>query len=140
MRKSANGKSLWPTANLGLGRAGLGLILAGLWPVQLRVVKRPNPPIPETICNKKGAGIEQRPGGREAWGSLVHADGRVYVTDRRGTTVVFAAGPKCEHLATNPLGEHTDASIAVSGGDLFIRTHKHLWCIGKVKEPREERP
>lgn len=80
--------------------------------------------------------IEQRPGGGEAWGSLVHADGRVYVTDRRGTTVVFAAGPKYEHLATNRLGEHTDASIAVSGGDLFIRTHKHLWCIGEAGEPK----
>jgi hypothetical protein len=22
------------------------------------------------------------------------------------------------------------ASIAVSDGDLFIRTYKHLWCIG----------
>src|SRR5262249_38657301 len=41
--------------------------------------------------------IEERPGGGEAWGSLVHGDGRVYVTDRRGTTVVFAAGPKYEH-------------------------------------------
>jgi outer membrane protein assembly factor BamB len=66
----------------------------------------------------------------EAWGSLVHADGRVYVTDRRGTTAVFAAGPKYEHLATNKLGEHTDASIAVPGPDIFVRTHKHLWCIG----------
>jgi hypothetical protein len=34
-------------------------------------------------------------------------------------------------LATNPLGDGlTNASHAVSDGDIFIRTHKHLWCIG----------
>ena len=77
--------------------------------------------------------VEKRPGGGEAWGSLVHGDDRIYLTDRKGTTVVFAAGPTYKHLATNPLGEHTDASIAISGGNLFIRTHKHLWCIGEMK-------
>jgi len=28
-----------------------------------------------------------------AWGSMVHADGRLYVTNRDGTTLVFAASP-----------------------------------------------
>src|SRR5262249_20190653 len=74
-----------------------------------------------------------------SWGSPVHADGRLYITDQHGCTLVFAAGPNYEHLATNRLGEHTNASIAVSGGDLFIRTHKHLWCIGQKKEPKEQR-
>jgi hypothetical protein len=78
--------------------------------------------------------IAQRPGGTEAWGSLVHADDRVYIIDRRGATSVFAAGPKYEHLAINRLDEHTDASLAVSQGELFIRTHKHLWCISGNKE------
>jgi outer membrane protein assembly factor BamB len=73
--------------------------------------------------------VEGRPGG-EAWGSLVHADGRVYLADRRGNTAVFAAGAKYEHLVTNKLDEHTDASIVIVGGDVFIRTHKNLWCIG----------
>ncbi|MBI2804299.1 MAG: PQQ-binding-like beta-propeller repeat protein [Planctomycetes bacterium] len=77
--------------------------------------------------------IGERPGNSDAWGSPVLGAGRMYITDRRGTTLVFATGPKYEHLATNPLGEHTDASIAISGGDIFIRTHKHLWCIGESK-------
>ena len=77
--------------------------------------------------------IDQRPGGGDAWGSPVYADGRIYITDRRGATLVFAAGPKYEHLATNQLKEHTDASIGISNGNLFIRTHKHLWCIGETK-------
>ena len=73
----------------------------------------------------------ERPGGTTAWGSPVHAAGRIYITDQQGTTLVFAAGPKYELLATNRLDERCDASIAVSSGDLFIRTHKHLWCIGE---------
>jgi outer membrane protein assembly factor BamB len=74
--------------------------------------------------------IDERPGVKEAWGSLVHADGRIYLTDRNGTTSVFAAGAQYKHLANNPLDEQTEASIAVSGGNILIRTHKHLWCIG----------
>jgi hypothetical protein len=33
-------------------------------------------------------------------------------------------------LAVNRLDEWTHASIAVSDGDLFIRTHEHRWCSG----------
>lgn len=76
--------------------------------------------------------IEKRPGGG-AWGSMVHAAGRIYVVDRGGTTLVFKADPTFALLASNPLGEHTDASIAVSNGEIFIRTYKQLWCIGSGK-------
>lgn len=78
--------------------------------------------------------ITERPGGTETWGSLVHAAGRIYITDKNGATLVFAAGPKYELLAVNRLGnEPTNASLAVSNGEFFIRTHKHLWCIGAKK-------
>jgi hypothetical protein len=45
---------------------------------------------------------------------------------------VFAAKPKYELLARNSLGarEETNSSLAISNGDVFIRTFKHLWCIG----------
>ena len=76
--------------------------------------------------------IDGRPGGKTAWGSPVHAANRIYITDQEGATSVFAAGPKYELLAINHLRERCNASIAVSQGNLFIRTHKHLWCIGKV--------
>jgi outer membrane protein assembly factor BamB len=79
--------------------------------------------------------IEERPGGKTAWGSPIHADGRIYITDQEGTTTVVAAGPKYELLSINRLDERCNASIAVSQGNLFIRTHKHLWCIGNP--PRE---
>ena len=37
------------------------------------------------------------------WGSMVHADGRLYVLTRDGTTFVFAASPEFKVLATNRL-------------------------------------
>lgn len=78
--------------------------------------------------------VEGRPGGTETWGSLVHAAGRIYITDKNGTTLVFATGPRYDVLAVNRLGnETTNASLAVSNGDIFIRTHKHLWCIGEKR-------
>lgn len=75
--------------------------------------------------------VEQRPGSGNTWGSMVHADGRLYVLMRNADTLVFAARPKYEHLATNSLGsgEQTNSSLAISDGDIFIRTFKNLWCI-----------
>jgi hypothetical protein len=33
-------------------------------------------------------------------------------------------------LATNALGENSYASPALSDGQIFLRTDKHLWCVG----------
>ena len=79
--------------------------------------------------------VEQRPGGGDTWGSMILAEGRLYVLMRNGTTLVFAASPKYELLATNTLerGESTNASLAVSNGEVFIRTFKNLWCISANK-------
>ncbi len=76
--------------------------------------------------------IEKRPGsGASTWGSMVHADGRLYVLMRNGETLVFAAKPVYELLSVNKLsnGESTNSSLAISNGQIFLRTFKHLWCI-----------
>ena len=67
------------------------------------------------------------------WASLVAAGGRLYVTNRDGETLVIAASPKFELIAKNPLEEPVYASIAIADGDLFVRSYKHLWCIGARK-------
>ena len=79
--------------------------------------------------------VEKRPSGGTTWGSMVHADGRLYVLMRDGATHVFAASPKYELVATNSLGpdESTNSTLAISNGDIFIRTFKHLWCISGQK-------
>jgi outer membrane protein assembly factor BamB len=62
------------------------------------------------------------------------ADGKIYITSETlGVTSVFAAGPKFQMLAENPSGEYTLSSIAVSEGQLFLRTDNHLYAIGKKK-------
>jgi outer membrane protein assembly factor BamB len=73
--------------------------------------------------------------GGTTWGSIVHADGRLYLLMRSGETVVMAARPKHEVLAVNPLvsGELTNSSPAISDGAIFLRTFKHLWCIEATK-------
>lgn len=91
--------------------------------------------LPQCLDLKTGKDVwqvEQRPGGK-SWGSMVAAGDRLYVTNQNGDTLVFRASPKYELLATNKLDEHTNASLAVSDGELFIRTYKHLWCISAKK-------
>jgi outer membrane protein assembly factor BamB len=68
----------------------------------------------------------------DSWSSMVLSGDKIYVIDQSGDTFVLKADPKFELLATNPLGETTMASIAVSNGELFIRTYKDLWCIGNT--------
>lgn len=69
------------------------------------------------------------------WGSMVHADGRLYILMRNGITRVYAAEPTYKLLAANALGrgEETNSSIVISNGEIFIRTFKHLWCISEKK-------
>lgn len=76
-------------------------------------------------------GVTSRPGGGTTWGSMVHAKGRLYVMTRNATTLVFAANPKYELLATNTLGrgESTNSTPVISNGEIFLRTFRHLYCI-----------
>jgi outer membrane protein assembly factor BamB len=62
------------------------------------------------------------------------ADGKIYAISEGGKVVVFAAGDDYKVLAINTLGEGPcRSSVAISDGQLFIRTAKSLYCIGKQK-------
>ncbi len=63
------------------------------------------------------------------YASPVGAADRVYFTSREGTTVVIKKGPELEILATNKLDDRFDASMAVVGGEIFLRGKEHLYCI-----------
>jgi outer membrane protein assembly factor BamB len=65
------------------------------------------------------------------YASPVGAAGRVYLSSREGTTIVFKHGPEFEVLATNILDEPIDASPAIVGDDLIIRGENHLYCISE---------
>ncbi|CAN5765365.1 PQQ-binding-like beta-propeller repeat protein [soil metagenome] len=64
--------------------------------------------------------------------SPVLADGKIYITsENEGLTSVYAAGPKFELIAENPLEDYCLSSPAMSEGQIFLRTTGHLWAIGQ---------
>jgi outer membrane protein assembly factor BamB len=71
--------------------------------------------------------------------SPILADGKIYVTgETTGTTTVFRAGPKFEILASNSFGDGCSpfclSTVAISQGQLFIRSSANLWVIGERKK------
>ena len=73
---------------------------------------------------------DQRIGSGGSWSSMVFVDGRIYVPNTAGTTLVLEPNPaECKLLAENPVGETTRGSLAVSNGQVFLRTHQALYCI-----------
>jgi outer membrane protein assembly factor BamB len=61
--------------------------------------------------------------------SLVSANGLVYFLNDNGVMNVVRASRQFTPLAKNDLGGQTFASPAISDGQLFLRTDKHLFCI-----------
>lgn len=64
--------------------------------------------------------------------SPVAADGKVYLLSEGGVTTVLRAGRRFEVLARNDIGERTLASLAISNGQIFIRSDASLFCIGRT--------
>lgn len=67
----------------------------------------------------------------DIYASPVSAAGRIYVTDREGTTLVLSDAREPEVLARNVLEDRFSASAAVAGDELFLRGEKHLYCIAR---------
>lgn len=73
---------------------------------------------------------DRGPGG-VYWASIVMAGELLYATNQDGATVVFRPNPEAfEPVATNSLDEATNATPAISEGQIFFRTAEHLWAIG----------
>lgn len=67
----------------------------------------------------------------QVYSSTLLADGRLYYLNRSGRTFVMPAKPEFELLATNELrdGGVFNASPAVTGKQLLLRSDKVLYCI-----------
>jgi outer membrane protein assembly factor BamB len=63
--------------------------------------------------------------------SPILADGRIYITNEDGLTTVFKTGPQFEILAENDVDDYCLSTISISDGQLFLRTAKALYAIGK---------
>jgi len=69
-----------------------------------------------------------------SWSSMLLAGGRIYVPNQSGDVFVLRAAPTFEVLATNSVSESTNASLAASDGELFLRTDKSLWSFANAKQ------
>lgn len=65
--------------------------------------------------------------------SPVVADGKLYLLNEACETFVVAPGATYALLSRNPLEGHCQASMAVSGGVLFIRSDSALYAIGQPR-------
>ena len=62
--------------------------------------------------------------------SPLAADGRIYFFSETGETIVLASGRDPVVLARNDLATRVIASPAISDGQIFVRTDRHLVAIG----------
>jgi outer membrane protein assembly factor BamB len=70
-------------------------------------------------------------GSKPFYASMVLANGQVYAVSRRNGTFVFPASTGFKLTAHNPLADDSqfNATPAVSGNQLFLRSDKFLYCL-----------
>ena len=56
---------------------------------------------------------------------------RLYLTDQTGVTYVFKPGDRFDLIERNVLAKEDrgNATIAFCDGQIFLRTHRHLYAI-----------
>jgi outer membrane protein assembly factor BamB len=80
---------------------------------------------------------ERLGGGKSGFSaSPVAADGKIYFTSEEGMIYVLKAGPKFEILATNELGETCMAAPAISAGEIFFRSRRHVAAVSAAGSRR----
>jgi outer membrane protein assembly factor BamB len=75
-----------------------------------------------------------KPDSGQIWASPILADGKLYFVSKEKGTYVVAAKPKFQQLAHNVIADdksRSNASIAASDGQLFLRNDQFLYCIGE---------
>jgi outer membrane protein assembly factor BamB len=80
------------------------------------------------VWQKRHSGAGSNP---NMWSSLTLVDDTIYAINQGSDVFILDASPSYNLISTNTVGEHTNSSVSVSQGNLFIRTHDSLWCIGR---------
>jgi len=75
----------------------------------------------------------ERVGGGTYYASPIVVGQRLYNTSVKGEMVVLAAGDRYTLLARNNLGEKCQATPAVAGGRMFLRTWSHVMALPAEK-------
>lgn len=63
----------------------------------------------------------------------VLADGKLYVVNEKGTTTVIQLSDPPKVLANNKIDDTILATPAISGGVIYLRSDKYLYCIAEKK-------
>ena len=63
--------------------------------------------------------------------SPVAGDGKIYLVSQEGVVSVLKAGAGWQVLSTADLGERAEATPAIAGGRVYIRSEHTLYCFGK---------
>ena len=80
--------------------------------------------------------LSRLPGLRSLYASPVAAADRIYLTSRSGDTLVLRNSSKLEVLATNRLNAEIDATPALAGEQIFLRSRQHLYCIQDASQSK----
>ena len=117
---------LWRTTDRNPQNIGTGYLLDGY---AYRLGAGPN--TIDCLNAKTGEVVwQQRVASRPFWGSIVYNGKHAYATDQSGTTYVFQLSPDgYQEVAKNELGDTCNATPALAGGRIYIRTYQKLWCI-----------
>ena len=79
--------------------------------------------------------VEGVQGSSKFFSSPVAADGKIFCGSQQGDLIVIKAGPKFERLGASKLDAPINATPAIGGGRLFVRTADSLWGIGSKAAP-----
>jgi outer membrane protein assembly factor BamB len=88
----------------------------------------------EAATGKVVYSVRLKPPSGQIWSSPVLADGKLYYVSKYNGTYVVATQPEFQLLAHNVIAgdkSRSNASLAVSDRQLFLRNDEYLYCIGK---------
>ena len=85
----------------------------------------------DPISGKPHFSQERIEGMGGVYASPVGVKNRIYLPGQNGTTVVLEKTTQLKVLSLNKLDNPIDASPAIYGDELFLRTHEYLYCIAE---------
>ncbi|MEL7500085.1 MAG: PQQ-binding-like beta-propeller repeat protein [Planctomycetota bacterium] len=72
---------------------------------------------------------------RDIYASPVAADGKIFLTDRDGTTVVLSEPEMPKVISVNRLGDSFSASMVLVDNQIILRGERFLYCIEEAERP-----
>lgn len=82
---------------------------------------------------KDGSLVFNERASTDASASPLCADGKIFLCNERGETIVLKPGRTFQKLAANTLADGIMASPVAVDSELLIRTKTHLYCIAQTK-------